>query len=130
MSEDGVPMRKLRVHKRSSQQEPYDGPSSSSSAALSSRVSELIPGIADLSLSSAEQGSGPLDVASAVVQRHQGSSGKMWLYCLCVAIAMCVCVFRSHRCHGAVLHLHPCFLHTHANNNNNNTHSPRTSTTG
>eukprot|EP00967_Tisochrysis_lutea_P044698 scaffold54237_cov34-Tisochrysis_lutea.AAC.2 len=77
MSDDGVPMRKLRLHKRpasaaassSSQQEPGDGPSSS--AALSSRVSELIPGIADLSLSSAEQGSGPLDVASAVVQRHQ-----------------------------------------------------------
>eukprot|EP00983_Pelagomonas_calceolata_P112476 1159885-Pelagomonas_calceolata.AAC.1 len=126
MSDDGVPMRKLRLHKRpasaaassSSQQEPGDGPSSS--AALSSRVSELIPGIADLSLSSAEQGSGPLDVASAVVQRHQGT-WKIWHSCFCAAIA---CVLQpSLTCNRTISNV---VLHTPAIAY---THSPRTSTT-
>jgi hypothetical protein len=52
---------------------------------LSSRVSELIPGIADLSLNGAEQGQGPLDVASSVVQRHQGQGVLELFISVCVA---------------------------------------------
>jgi len=94
MSEDGTRTRKLRLHKRPSSfaaasdsaganQGNEDGPSSS--AALSSRVSELIPGIADLSLNGAEQGQGPLDVASSVVQRHQGQGVLELFISVCVA---------------------------------------------
>jgi hypothetical protein len=46
-------LRKVRVHKvRSSKQSPLAGMSQSSAAAMDQRISEIIPGLADLSLSS------------------------------------------------------------------------------
>jgi len=46
-------VRKVRVHKvRGSKQSPLAGMSQSSAAAMDQRISEIIPGLADLSLSS------------------------------------------------------------------------------
>lgn len=46
-------VRKVRVHKlRSSSKSPLSGMSQSSAAAMDQRISEIIPGLADLSLSS------------------------------------------------------------------------------